>query len=68
VSNFHADLNATLLFIQVRVYVYPAMNPKDKLTVETSHEPCWHHYTNDDYGEDREGKAFLNGGNGIRRA
>ena len=40
----------------------------EKLKVETPHGPCWHRYTNDGYGEDKDGNAYSNSGNGIGRA
>ena len=39
-----------------------------KLKVETPYGPCWHRYTNDGYGEDEDGNAYSNSGNGIGRA
>lgn len=40
----------------------------EKLKVETPFGPCWHRYTNDGYGEDKEGNAYNNSGYGIGRA
>jgi glucoamylase len=39
-----------------------------KLKVDTPNGPCWHRYTNDGYGEDKEGNTFPQNGNGIGRA
>jgi glucoamylase len=38
------------------------------LKVETPNGPCWHRYTNDGYGEDKDGAAFSDDGLGIGRA
>jgi len=38
-----------------------------KLKIETPYGPCWHRYTNDGYGEDKDGNAYPNEGNGIGR-
>lgn len=40
----------------------------EKLKVETPYGPCWHRYTNDGYGEDRDGNGFSGNGQGIGRA
>lgn len=39
-----------------------------KLKVETPNGACWHRYTNDGYGEDKNGEPFSGDGNGIGRA
>jgi glucoamylase len=39
-----------------------------KLKVDTPYGPCWHRYTNDGYGEDKDGNTFPQNGNGIGRA
>lgn len=39
-----------------------------KLKVETPNGPCWHRYTNDGYGEDKNGDTFPQHGYGIGRA
>ncbi len=39
-----------------------------KLKVDTPYGPCWHRYTNDGYGEDKDGDAFSDSGHGIGRA
>jgi glucoamylase len=38
-----------------------------KLKVETPNGPCWHRYTNDGYGEDKNGNTFPQNGEGIGR-
>jgi glucoamylase len=40
----------------------------DTLKVETPHGPCWHRYTNDGYGEDKDGNSYSDSGQGIGRA
>lgn len=40
----------------------------EKLKVETPFGPCWHRYTNDGYGEDKDGNPYSNSGYGIGRA
>ncbi|HZW64524.1 MAG TPA: glycoside hydrolase family 15 protein, partial [Hanamia sp.] len=39
-----------------------------KLKVDTPYGPCWHRYTNDGYGEDKDGNTFPQHGHGIGRA
>lgn len=39
-----------------------------KLKVDTPNGPCWHRYTNDGYGEDKNGNPFSGDGYGIGRA
>jgi glucoamylase len=39
-----------------------------KLKVDTPNGPCWHRYTNDGYGEDKDGNTFPQHGHGIGRA
>jgi glucoamylase len=39
-----------------------------KLKVNTPNGPCWHRYTNDGYGEDKNGNGFSGDGLGIGRA
>jgi len=39
-----------------------------KLKVNTPNGPCWHRYTNDGYGEDKDGNGYSNNGKGIGRA
>lgn len=39
-----------------------------KLKVETPNGPCWYRYTNDGYGEDKNGNTFPQNGYGIGRA
>ncbi|HEY5463077.1 MAG TPA: glycoside hydrolase family 15 protein [Hanamia sp.] len=39
-----------------------------KLKVDTPNGPCWHRYTNDGYGEDKNGKPFSGDYQGIGRA
>lgn len=39
-----------------------------KLKVDTPYGSCWHRYTNDGYGEDKDGNAFSGNGKGIGRA
>ena len=39
-----------------------------KLKVDTPNGPCWHRYTNDGYGEDKNGNPFSGNGYGIGRA
>jgi glucoamylase len=39
-----------------------------KLKVDTPNGPCWHRYTNDGYGEDKDGNGFSGNGMGIGRA
>ena len=39
-----------------------------KLKVDTPNGPCWHRYTNDGYGEDKNGDTFPQHGYGIGRA
>jgi len=39
-----------------------------KLKVETPGGPCWHRYTNDGYGEDKDGNGYSDNGMGIGRA
>jgi glucoamylase len=39
-----------------------------QLKVETPFGPCWHRYTNDGYGEDKDGNAYTDSGYGIGRA
>ncbi|MGN6264538.1 MAG: glycoside hydrolase family 15 protein [Ginsengibacter sp.] len=39
-----------------------------KLKVDTPYGPCWHRYTNDGYGEDKDGNTFPQHGYGIGRA
>ncbi|MEO6843942.1 MAG: glycoside hydrolase family 15 protein [Ginsengibacter sp.] len=39
-----------------------------KLKVDTPNGPCWHRYTNDGYGEDKNGDGFSGNGMGIGRA
>ena len=39
-----------------------------KLKVDTPSGPCWHRYTNDGYGEDKDGNGFSANGKGIGRA
>ena len=40
----------------------------DKLKVDTPSGPCWHRYTNDGYGEEKNGDGYSNNGMGIGRA
>lgn len=39
-----------------------------KLKVDTPNGPCWHRYTNDGYGEEKNGDGFKGNGLGIGRA
>lgn len=39
-----------------------------KLKVDTPNGPCWYRYTNDGYGEDKNGNTFPQNGYGIGRA